>query len=528
MSTVHNSEPAVGGRSRGSRSKGMALVVTLLLLTIMVAMTLAMIVAVTSDTLITKYYGNARVSFYSADSGVNIARQYLINQLTGTVSVGTDFSTATQPIPSSETATALANLLSQYGSASTILGGSATGSWPSQFYVVGSQSGTLGTTLGAPNCTWSYSGTPTNSGPFTCTNVPVCSGSCSSFALTDVQYLYPYTITAIGQSIANEHQIVEDAGNITINIHIGPAAGQNKSFAAFGTFINTYAECSTPFAPGTLTGPFFTNGAWTFENSGSYTFTGSVGSVSSTFGWDNTRSGCTESATYPQTGFSTTFQSTVSLGATALPLPVNDYSQKEAVVDGLGTAWPNTETAAQMDSAMNAALKTYNGTAYPSSGTTNPGVYMAYTNTSSSSCPTPPCMTGGGIYVEGSANSVMLTAANPTISGTTHNQQVFTITQTSGMTTTTTTITVDLTSMTTTMASQTGSGSTTTLHQRRAREPHGNISLAGDNALRRRNHWEQQQYRAVRTWSGRCSHPEWRGDNHRRGGEHRYHRRRPV
>ena len=38
-------------------------------------------------------------------------------------------------------------------------------------------------------------------------------------------------------------------------------------------------------------------------------------------------------------------------------------------------------------------------------------------------------MTGGGIYVEGNANSVVLSTANPTISGTVHNQQVFTITQ---------------------------------------------------------------------------------------------------
>ena len=33
---------------------------------------------------------------------------------------------------------------------------------------------------------------------------------------------------------------------------------------------------------------------------------------------------------------------------------------------------------------MNAALKTTNETAYPSTGTTNPGVYMPYTNTSAS------------------------------------------------------------------------------------------------------------------------------------------------
>ena len=106
-------------------------------------------------------------------------------------------------------------------------------------------------------------------------------------------------------------------------------------------------------------------------------------------------------------------------------------------------------------------LKTTSGTAYPSSGTTNPGVYMPYTNASSTTCPHPPCMTGGGIYVEGNADSVVLSAATPTVGGTVHNQQV--VHDHAGhFTDTTTTITVDLTSHTTTMASAGGLRSTTT------------------------------------------------------------------
>ena len=77
-------------------------------------------------------------------------------------------------------------------------------------------------------------------------------------------------------------------------------------------------------------------------------------------------------------------------------------------------------------------------------------------------------MTGGGIYVEGNANSVVLSAANPTIGGAVHNQQLFTITQGTSPVITTT-ITVDLTSNTTTMASQNSSGADDDNHdQRRA------------------------------------------------------------
>ena len=467
MSEIHGSNQVHSGAGRINPSRGMALVTTLLLLTVMIAMTLAMVIAVTSDTLITKYYRNARTSFYAADSGVNIARQTMLSSLSGAaLTSGQTFTSGTLPtLGATDVSTALTSVNTPYASMSSILGGYAANSWPSSFRVVGTQSGTLGTTLAgctlgagsctptAPFCSISTVVGATNAGPYTCANPPQCTGACAGFS-AEVNYSFPYTITAIGQSIANEQQVVEDAGSLVVSATFDTAAAFQQNFAAYGMFIDQYSECSGSFlVPGTISGPVFTNGAWTFGNSGSYTFTGKVGSVSPTFGWQG--NSCTASATYPQPGFSTTFQSTVTLGSNAVPLPVNDYNQKEAVVDGLGNA--GTITNAQ----MNASLKKYNGTAYPAAGTTNPGVYMPYTNTVSVSCPTPPCMTGGGIYVESNANTVVLSAANPTISGSTHNQQVVTITQGSSPVTTTT-ITVDLTSSTTTMASQTGAGAVTT------------------------------------------------------------------
>ena len=467
MTNMRTTKQAQNGAGRRNASGGMALITTLLLLSVMMAMTLAMVIAVTSDTLITKYYRNARTSFYAADSGVNIGRQAMLSSLSGAaLTAGQTFTTGTLPtLSSADVSTALATINTSYASMRSILGGQAANSWPTSFQLVGTQSGTIGTTLagcvlGGSSCTpttpFCSIGTvvgATNTGPYTCTNPPQCTGTCSGFS-AQVNYSFPYTITAIGQSIANEQQIVEDAGSLVVTATFDTAAAFQQNFAAYGMFIDQYAECSGSYlVPGTISGPVFTNGAWTFGNTGSYTFTGKVGSVSPTFGWQ--AGSCTRSATYPQPGFSTTFQSTVSLGANAVPLPANDYNQKEAVVDGLGNLGAIT------DAQMNVALKTYNGTAYPVAGTTNPGVYMPYTNTVSASCAHPPCMTGGGIYVEGAANSVVLSTANPTISGSVHNQQVFTITQGSS-TTTTTTITVDLTSDTTTLASKTGSGSVTT------------------------------------------------------------------
>ena len=73
------------------------LVTTLLLLSLMVAMTLAMVIAVTSDSLITRYYRNFRASFYAADSGLNVARQYMLDQLEANIATGS-FALNTAPL----------------------------------------------------------------------------------------------------------------------------------------------------------------------------------------------------------------------------------------------------------------------------------------------------------------------------------------------------------------------------------------------------------------------------------------------
>ncbi len=62
-------------------------------------------------------------------------------------------------------------------------------------------------------------------------------------------------------------------------------------------FIGTQTPCSTgDLVSGTITGPVFTNGGWTFGNSGPYTFTDDVKQSGETAGWDGS-SGCTPSAT---------------------------------------------------------------------------------------------------------------------------------------------------------------------------------------------------------------------------------------
>lgn len=67
--------------SRSRSQDGIALVTTLLLVSLLSIIGLAMTLAMSSDMLINGYYKNYRGAFYAADSGLNIAREQLENQI---------------------------------------------------------------------------------------------------------------------------------------------------------------------------------------------------------------------------------------------------------------------------------------------------------------------------------------------------------------------------------------------------------------------------------------------------------------
>src|SRR5450631_3931010 len=118
MRKVTNSSEIIDSGLARDQEQGAALITTLLLLTLLMAMTLSMTISVTSDTLISRYYRNAQSSFYAADSGLNIARQYMMNQLSANaLSVGSTFTTTSAPpLSATDASTTLTNVLSQYSS----------------------------------------------------------------------------------------------------------------------------------------------------------------------------------------------------------------------------------------------------------------------------------------------------------------------------------------------------------------------------------------------------------------------------
>jgi hypothetical protein len=193
-------------------------------------------------------------------------------------------------------------------------------------------------------------------------------------------------------------------------------------------FIDNSPECDgSTLVPGTITGPVFTNGAWNFGTTGSYIFTDTVGSVSPTAGYQFSNR-CNEIAgpsdTVKNQGtIKPDFESGFNLNQPSVPLPSNDFNQKRAVLDGMGS-----DTSPVSKSDLHNALQDANGHPYPSSGTSS-GVFLPIQTVNGQ-----PSVTGGGFYVEGNA-SVVLSAPAGT------SQQVYTITQ--GIPAVTTTIITD-------------------------------------------------------------------------------------
>ena len=441
MKTMHTTRraPLTAPRPQSSQ-RGVALVITLLLLLMMMALAVAMVLASGSDLLIGGHYRSHRGAFYSADSGLSIVRQQVGSQLAALAPV--TFPPGTPPLPANGAATVQAAILGQYGAYTNLNSGGAANSWPGNFRINNFQ---LTLAAGMPVVT-SCSGGPV-------VNPAQCPGGGQP---TGYQYIYNYDVHARGRSTGAEESEVQESGSIIMNATLSPGAPITVSFANWGFFVDNQPLCDNGgyLAFGTISGPVHTNGGWTFgpPSQGTYIFTDPVTQVNSDFGFEfGTNRPCIQDASPPETyrgqTINPTFQAGYSTGAAAVPLPTNDFSQKRAVLDGLGT---NASSPTGLE--MSAVLKRADGTAYPPSGA--PGVYMPYSNVAAD-CPVtapptpPPCMTGGGIYVEGNASVVLSTVGT---SG-----QQYQITQ-GGVTTT---IMIDLATNQTTM--QVGSGPVTTI-----------------------------------------------------------------
>src|SRR5947209_4868304 len=395
-------------RNKGKRNQkqgGIALVTTLLLLMLLTGLSLAMVMSVKSDMMINGFYRNFRGSFYAADSGLNIARRSIVTDLMAAIPA--TFSATTQPIPLGTETNVQTDITNKFGASHSITGsGRAANSWPESYQITG-------VTVSAPICTVS-GGTGTCAAPV---------------GVTSYQYIYNYALTSAGRSQGTESTILTDRGSVTINITLKPVSS-TMSFAGWGMFIDQSPICNgSTLVPGTISGPVFTNDAWNFGTSGSYIFTDTVGSVSGAAGYQFSGSCDQVAGNTDKKGNTTiapTFQSGFQLAQNKVPLPVNDFNQKRAVLDGKGT-----DNSPVNKNDLNNALQNISQSKYPTSGAGS-GVWLPYSMDTGS-----PVMTGGGIYVEGDASVVLSPLAGSSTG------QVYTIKQGTSPSIVTTQITID-------------------------------------------------------------------------------------
>jgi Tfp pilus assembly protein PilX len=440
-------------------ARGVALIFTLLILALLMVLSLGMVIALSSQTFIGGYYRNFRGAFYSADSGLNIARQSMLNKVLSLVPASV--TVGSQPLPAGSDTTVQTYVNSTYSGWTSIGGGQATNSWPGQFEVSASNNATFA----YANChlTTTQIGTPPAGGPYTCASLPPASSTCSTtagiltncFEVLSFQYTYNYTLDVLGEVKGNEQSELAENGSVQITVNTNPPSGvtTNSSFAAWGMFIDQYSLCSGSYlVPGTISGPVFTNGGWTFGTTGSYIFTDKVGSHATDAGFQFS-SPCNEVAgpsdTYSGTTIAPTFQNGFNLGQPTVPLPTNSYNQLEAVLDGEGCAGaagctldvPIPGTATAEHATFNTILKDASGTPYPTGSSATPGVYLPYYVVGSTpTMGTPAGAEGagssattcaGGIYVEGDTTVTVAPLAGSATA------QVYTFVQ-SGTTTTVT------------------------------------------------------------------------------------------
>ena len=415
--------------------RGIALIFALLLLVLMSALGLIMALTVNPDMMINGYYGNYRGSFYAADSGMNIARQQLLNLTQAQVNMTPCADWEVVPAPCNNPPllgttgpTVLDNLKTAYGSFTPLQGGEAANSWPESFEIVDTA-----------KCTNSFAIAP---------NYPVITHGQNAM----YRYGFLYNLCVAGRASGGQQVVTTEDGMLYVNI-AAQSNGQNQvtsSFADFGQFVLNWAPCSLGWeVPGLYAGPQFTDGSWNL-GWGNYIFTDPVSQVNPNVSyWGEW--GCAQS---PTTSYSDGHQTVapdymqgLNLNQPAPPAPANEFSQEWAVLDGMGCGEGSNQCGnpaspsppAVQHSDLNAHLMNIHGTPYPLGGAAS-GVYLPYC-TAGPTCTTPNTVNGGGFYVEGNAE-VLLTIGNDGFGNPT---QTYTITQGGTVTSITTNVAANTT-----------------------------------------------------------------------------------
>jgi hypothetical protein len=345
---------------------------------------------------------------------------------------------------------------------------------PFDYFVIDGQRFTLGAIPSTPSETFQVNwglgtshlklqtgGTPLNSlggGTYASSVVltpnPTPDASCSGGAAgppcaihqlgpNDYEIFYKYIVTSNGNVPPYSRRAVTLTGSFSVQLRL-------QNFAMYALFTNaqtTPSGSSVWFTNNTsFNGPVHTNGEFNFAFFP--TFTDKVESVS-TRAWYNNNGNPTQLSNNENVSSGTRIDAPLvppdpnpqaatpanfTRGARNVPLPNGPYSQQGVAV-GLNPSTSSAPSTAQID----AAIPELTG-----SGSVPTGIYVPVTDSSGQCLSQPGDPLAGGIYVQGSLDSLTMS-----VSGSTSNTATYSLVQGS----TTTTITVDRAANTTTVTS---------------------------------------------------------------------------
>lgn len=404
---------------RGTRrERGAALITSLLCMTLLYALGLALLLSTTTDTLISTSYRASEEAFFAADAGVAVGRRAVAKAFAEQVSLIASgaqppYRPDSQVLPDTESAPDAAFFRAVAERAAEIANGDERSLLPNgskyQIEIL------------------AFEGGPTST--------PVRNPRNGLEA-----YQYTYEMRSTGRSELGARSEVVERGEL--RTHLTAAAYSTRlPYSRYGTFFDTgNPEGNLVLVSGTFTGPVHTNSHFRFSSRNNVVFRGRVTQGEDFIEYDGA------AVPIPEKG---TKGIVVSDGAykqdSKVPLPKNNFVQELAVINGSGYRGSEGETplvdarGRVTPEALRDNLSDVHGRTPQVSGSDiSPGVFVASTDGTE--------ITGGGIYVNGDAQIALSTSGAA---------QVISVTQG----TTTTTITLDYTSSTTTVSA---SGTTRT------------------------------------------------------------------
>lgn len=442
-------------KSQFEGERGMALVASLLGMSILLALGMAVVFSATTDHITTKTHRSGQQAFFAADAGIGIARRALAQA----------FSEQIDKVRNGQIAFARNNPPATTGQFPDVqILPTPDGTWNNVFYSqIRDRAIQLATLASRAQRLDALNGTKYTV-VYTAPSGTVSLHSTSATNATEVA-VFRYSIQVTGQTTIGGSATVHETGRLSIDstmIASGGPSSRSFKFSGFAAFFdNGDTQANAPLASGTFSGPVHTNTHFAYLSSRSVTFRNVVSQVDNGIRYDNLNNTSTNLAipTASMTGITLSSEGYKQIAA--VPLPTNNFSQEYAVInstgvtdkkadgspvdpptvvpnDALGNPLPVLDSAGRVTAAVLAAnLRNISNVAPTvTSGVMANGVYISSANGTS--------IGGAGIYVQGDAADMQLYAD-------TNGDQVFVVVQGS----TTTTIRTSYTNSTTTISSGT-------------------------------------------------------------------------